>query len=111
MIKIGELLAIALLSIITPQNTGFLSAYGQLPTDATIAYRQELDQIPDDLSQFDTYIAVLDCTKIGATGELHTISGTLDIIVFDCAGTEDGGADWMIDGNYIAGLLHLARIS
>lgn len=84
--------------------SGFLSAYGQLPTDATLENRQRWDQIPNDLSRFDAYIAVLDCTKIGATGKLHTISGTLNIIVFDCAGIEDGGADWMVRNNYVAEL-------
>lgn len=85
-------------------NTGYLSAYGKLPTDATLQHRQELAQIPSDLSKFDTYIAVLDCTNIGATGKLHTISGRLNVLVFDCAGTEDGGADWMIENNYVAEL-------
>lgn len=84
--------------------SGYLSAYGKEPTDATLINRQEWGQIPHDLSGFDSYIAVLDCTKIGATGKLHTNAGTLSVLVFDCAGTEDGGADWMVRNNYVAEL-------
>lgn len=85
-------------------ESGYLSAHAQLPTDATLEYRQELGQIPTDLSQFDVYIAVLDCTKIGDTGKLYTDVGILDVLVFDCAGIEDGGANWMVRNNYIAEL-------
>lgn len=95
-----------LIALLISQNAhaerGYLSAYAQLPTDATLEYRQELGQIPTDLSQFDAYIAVLDCTKIGDTGELHTDVGILDVLVFDCAGIEDGGASWMAENSILA---------
>jgi hypothetical protein len=103
MIAILEIL-LAFIAALNSANTGYLSAYAQFPTDATIEYRQELGQIPHDLSEFDAYIAVLDCSQIGETGNLYTDVGTLYVLVFDCAGIEDGGADWMIDNNYIAEL-------
>lgn len=99
---------LALLSIPTPPEhqvtSGFLSGYDQLPTDATIAYRQELGQLPNDLSQYDAFIAVLDCAQIGETGVLYTDVGPLRIVVFDCAGVEDGGHHWMVNGSYVADL-------
>jgi hypothetical protein len=86
------------------QLTGFLSGYDKLPTDGTIQNRQNWGQIPSDLSKFDALIAVLDCNRIGETGTLHTNLGNFYILVFDCAGIADGGANWMIDGNYVAEL-------
>ncbi len=87
-----------------PVLTGYLSGYDQVPTDATVAYRQSLGQIPDDLSEFDALVAVLDCSQIGSTGMLYTDVGPLRVIAFDCAGSEDGGHQWMTDGNYVAEL-------
>ena len=83
---------------------GFLSGYDQLPTDATIVHRQELDQIPQDLSDYDALIAVLDCSLIGESGNLYTEVAVLRVIVFDCAGQADGGYDWMVEGGYVAEL-------
>ena len=100
---------IALLSLPTPPAehqvmSGYLSGYDQLPTDATIAYRQETGQIPANLSSYDALIAVLDCAQIGQVGTLYTAVGPLRIMVFDCAGVDDGGHQWMVNGRYVAEL-------
>ncbi len=89
---------------------GSLSAYDKEPTDQTIKNRQQWGQIPNDLSNFDAYIAVLDCNRIGQTGILKTISGNLKVLIFDCAGIQDGGAEWMINNNYVAELDYYSRI-
>lgn len=100
---------LALLALPTPPAdhqvmSGYLSGYDQLPTDATIAYRQEIGQLPADLSQYDALVAVLDCAQIGRAGTLYTAVGPLHIVVFDCAGVDDGGHQWMVNGRYVAEL-------
>ncbi len=86
----------------TERTSGYLSAYGKSPTDGTLLYRQDTGQIPYDLSPYDVFIAVLDCSDIGKNAILYAGNLELNALVFDCAGVEDGGADWMIQGNYIA---------
>ncbi len=81
---------------------GYLSAYGQQPTDGTIAYYQELGMIPQDLSDYDGVVAVFDCWRIGDTAVLTVGDEVFNVIVFDCAGVADGGQDWMINGGYLA---------
>jgi len=80
---------------------GYLSAYGQQPTDATIQYRQATNQIPPNLAQYDGVIAVADCSLIGQHAILHTPHADLDVIIFDCAG-RDGGLAWMLKHNILA---------
>lgn len=81
---------------------GWLSAYGQQPTDATIAYRQEIGDIPNNLSMYDGVIAVLDCGRIGEEALLRAEGVSLRVMVFDCAGDSDGGYEWMIENNIAA---------
>ena len=81
-------------------ETGHLSAYAELPTTATLAYRIELGQI--ELGDEDVYIAVLDCSRIGDTGMLVSEDLSLSFLVFDCAGIADGGYDWMVDNDIVA---------
>lgn len=83
-------------------ESGYLSAYAQTPTDATLAYRQEVGDVPYDVSQYDVLIAVLDCRLIGDEALLYTDVGVLKALVFDCAGVSDGGALWMLENNMIA---------
>jgi hypothetical protein len=84
-----------------PTHTGYLSAYGRLPTDATIDYRQSVGDIPQDLSGYDVLIAVSDCRLIGKTGVLYTAVGALRALVIDCAGN-DGTPAWMFENSIIA---------
>ena len=85
-----------------PPHSGFLSAYAQIPTDATIEYQQEIGKIPLDLSAYDGVIAVYDCSLVGETAVLHTIDGDPVVMIFDCAGELDGGQAWMREGRYVA---------
>ena len=89
--------------------TGYLSGYDKEPTDGTISIRQEWGQLPHDVSHYDTLIAVLDCGRIGQEATLNTESGRLEALVFDCAGSEDGGVEWMTSGNYVAELDYYSR--
>lgn len=83
-------------------ESGYISAYDRAPTDATIATRQQWGQLPFDLSPYAALVAVRDCRRIGETAVLETVEGQFTVLVFDCAGIEDGGLAWMIRGNFIA---------
>lgn len=82
--------------------SGYLSAYDKNPTVYTIKYRQEIGDIPYDLSEYDGVITVLDCGRIGQEAVLAIGEKTLDVIVFDCAGQSDGGYAWMVENNIVA---------
>lgn len=98
---IGTMLAMTIQGI-TGVEHGHLSAYDKTPTDATIAYRQELGQIPTELSGYDTLVAVLDCGRVGQEVHIVTSHGKLNGLVFDCAGQADGGYDWMVENSIVA---------
>lgn len=93
-------------NVASMRETGFLSAYDQAPTDATLAYRFGENV---DLSAYDGFVAVRDCGRIGETAELETIAGTFDVLIFDCAGGADGGLQWMIEGGYVAEIDYYLR--
>lgn len=80
---------------------GYLSAYGQQPTEATLAYRQSIGDIPQNLAHFDGAVSVQDCSLIGQHARLITEDLDLHVIIFDCAG-DDGGLDWMLENNILA---------
>ena len=75
---------------------GFISAYAQGPTDATLQYRGMWPADP----KLDGYIAVADCGRIGQYAKLGTAAGVLNVRVFDCGG-DDGGHSWMIENNIV----------
>ena len=79
---------------------GWVSQYAQTPTDATIAYRQELNQIPDDLSEYAGVIAVEDCQHIGSDAYLYVANNWHRVMVFDCLG-RDVEPNWMQENNII----------
>ena len=82
---------------------GYLSQYDQNPTDATIAYRQELGQIPQDLSEYAGMIAVEDCRHVGKDAYLYVYGhdAWFRTIVADCLG-RDVTPNWMQANNVIA---------
>jgi hypothetical protein len=87
---------------------GWLSAYGQMPTDATLEYGQTVLGLPHDISPYDGLIAVLDCGDVGKTARLKTSLGTFKMLIFDCAYPHDtgpehlaGGARWMLENQYV----------
>ena len=81
--------------------TGYLSQYGPQVTAGTIAYRQEVGDLPRDMSRYDGVIAVEDCGLIGRDAKL-SINGSpmLDVIIFDCLGRHE--YNWMAERNIIA---------
>lgn len=82
---------------------GFLSAYGQVPTEGTIAIRQEWGQLPQDMSQYDGVIATKSCALIGHEATLYIQGEKYDVIVFDCSGDQET-SEWMLSGRIIAEL-------
>lgn len=80
---------------------GYLSQYGQQPTDATIAYRQSVGDIPADLSPYAGVVAVEDCRYIGQPAILHVDHQFLPVIIFDCLG-RDITHNWMQANHIIA---------
>ncbi len=83
------------------QLVGYISAYDKSPTDQTMANRTKWGQMPPNPEHYDMFIAVLDCSKIGRPATLDVSGKTFNAWIFDCAGIEDGGAEWMVRGNYI----------
>lgn len=67
------------------------------PTIAQTDYQQAMGNLPEDLSGYDTVIAVDHCGLIGKEAVVHTESGDYTAIVFDCAG--GGSAPFFSDGN------------
>jgi len=82
-------------------QSGYLSAYAEVPTVGTVAYRQEVGDIPQDLRPYDVLIAVADCSRIGKEATLYTAVGPLRALVIDCAGN-DGTPSWMEENRIIA---------
>jgi hypothetical protein len=96
-----ELLPIVAWLLSVTAQDGWLSQYDQGPTDATIAYRQKLGDIPADLSPYDGVIAVEDCGQIGKDAYLFVSGRWHRVMVFDCPG-HAWTRDWMRDNNLIA---------
>jgi len=81
---------------------GYLSGYAMWPTIRTIELRQEWDQLPDGLSEYDMMISVPNCDLIGHEGTMYVGEEEYSIIVFDCAG--EMGHKWMIENAIAAEL-------
>lgn len=81
---------------------GYFSQYARIPSEATIAIRQEWRQLPADLSPWPVRLAVADCGRIGATGWAWMDGQPAErAIVFDCSG-HDHTTAWMEAANIIA---------
>lgn len=89
----------AVISVIS--MTGYLSAYGQAPTEGTIIARQQWGQLPQDMSPYDGVIALRDARFIGQVATLNVDGQIFNVIVFDCPGDSETLA-WM-DENAILG--------
>lgn len=79
---------------------GFLSAYAQRPSLGTIAIRQEWGQLPQDIEQYDVFLAVPNCDLIGKEANLLIGDKVYSGLIFDCAG--EGSHSWMIDNQIAA---------
>jgi len=81
--------------------TGRASQYSPGVMQEVIRNRQAWGQIPDDLSAYDGFVAVLDCSKIGEEIMLkpeHS-SNWEKFLVVDCAGSD--AVDWMKSNNIL----------
>ena len=76
---------------------GILSAYNFAPTVGTLQYRQEMGQLPADVSGYEFFIAVDNCDLIGHNATLYAGDLTFDGVVYDCAGSD--GAKYFSDGD------------
>lgn len=81
---------------------GYLSQYGRRPSEATIQYRQDMGQLPADLTSFAGFIAVSDCRRIGQQAYLAIESAPYQLVaVFDCSGSRTT-TEWMERNQIIA---------
>jgi hypothetical protein len=81
--------------------TGWASQYSPGIMQEVINNRQAWEQIPEDLSAYDGFVAVLDCAKIGDEVMLKPEhSSTWEkFLVVDCAGED--AVDWMQSNNIL----------
>ena len=70
---------------------GILSAYALNPTVGTLEYRQDLEQLPIDVSGYEVMLAVNDCSLIGQEAVLIADGVEFSAIIFDCAGADGVG--------------------
>lgn len=86
-----------------PRVEGWLSHYGEMPTEGTIAYRISVGDLPADaLEAYDVFFAVTDCKKIGKEAWFKIEdSPWLRGVCFDCAGHVET-VTWMEDNSIIA---------
>jgi hypothetical protein len=85
-----------------PSHEGWLSAYAEGPTVATLEYRYETGDIDEG---YDVYLAVLDCSRLSESGVIKYDDGTVETYqVFDCAARDnkDGTQSWMERHNIVA---------
>lgn len=97
-------LILELIILINSFNFGYLSYYDDGVMKATVDIRQEWGQLPEDLSDYDGFVATLECEHIGETFHMFTYKGYYKLLVSDCAVRDDsdGTRTWMIN-NKIAG--------
>lgn len=89
-------------------DQAWFSQYDLGPTDATIEYRQNIGDIPIDMSKYSGVIAVENCSNIGKEAMIR-ISGLWHrVIAFDCLARNEH--NWMKENNIVAELgYHIAR--
>lgn len=76
-------------------ETGYLSQFAQGPTDGTLAYRQSVGELPEDLSMYDGFLAVPDCDRIGHVAWLSIQGGPWGLyMTMDCSG-HASTTEWM----------------
>jgi hypothetical protein len=84
-----------------PIETGILSQYAEGVMPGVVEARQGWDQLPDNLSMYDGFVAAWDCERIGDAALLSIDGGEwLTVLVTDCSGHKST-TDWMISQNVI----------
>ena len=98
------LIALALLASSADCERVTLSQFAERPTRAVIANRsvpgRTAHTLPANHADYDGYIAVLDCDRIGDVVTVRWNGHTARAVVFDCAGDSATRA-WMRRGNVI----------
>ena len=92
---------ITIIAALYTAQSGVLSAYDLEPTVATIEARQSWGHIPSDLDEYDMFIAVPDCGRVGDNAIVIVGDTLYKAIAFDCGG-DDGGHDWMLANGVVA---------
>lgn len=98
----SELIVIAAMAIYSV-TCGWASRYDEVPTDATLEYRIETNEVS---AGFDTYIARPLCSELGAIYWIDYGEGWHLAQVFDCAvqNDSDGALSWMQNNNILVEL-------
>lgn len=95
----------ASLILANPFSTCWASQYSSGKMQQVIEYRQRVGQIPDDLSQYDGFVAGRYADEIGSAVWMRPQpdenepdeNGSWELfLVVDCAGVADGGLEWML---------------
>jgi len=83
--------------------TGIASQYAPGVMDEVITNRQKWEQIPQDVSNFDGYIAVQNSGDIGKVFYIKPegYDSWEKFLAVDCAGIADGGKSWMLRNNIL----------
>jgi hypothetical protein len=103
-------LMLTIVELITCQpgeyQTGWASQYGNGGVmEATIEAQQDMGHIPQDLSGYDGFVAVLDCARVGDTVYMRPSNQAVweRFMVVDCAcSCHPSTIAWMQDNNIIA---------
>ena len=80
----------------------WFSQYDQAPTDATLQYRQDIGDLPMDMSKYAGVIAVPSCKDIAREALVYIKGQWRRVIAFDCLGRDHG--NWMEELNVAAEL-------
>jgi hypothetical protein len=90
---------------------GRASQYAESVMQRVVALRQGWGQLPEDVSEYDGFIAVLECTDIGKAYYIRPIGAEewAYVLAADCASKSDrqsdvdgrSGYEWMLDGGII----------
>lgn len=82
---------------------GYASQYAVGVMDRVIAYRQSVDEIPDDLSRYDGFVAVMHAADIGREYLIRPVDAHRweRFLAVDCAATNDGTRSWMTRNNVL----------
>lgn len=83
--------------------TGTASQYAPGVMNEVIINRQNMQQIPEDVSMYDGYIAVQEADDIGKIFYLRPLGYDEweSFLAVDCAGIADGGKSWMLRNNIL----------
>ena len=95
--QLAMLMISAGLLFVPPISTGWASQYAPGVMDKVIVNRQAWDQIPDEIDQYDGFVAGRYPDEIGKAVWIRPV-GTDEwelFLVVDCAGIADGGLAWM----------------